>query len=757
LKEGNSGTGNIIGDDSNSNENTNSWSIVIDEVSIEYEIVPMNLPEILLTIQSWLEYSWTWNIYFCEKEDCKINLDVSESFTWWVLESDFNCRWDFGSGSFSTLWTYKKCNPWYVNYWTWIHEISINIISKADNSYFIWSTFFVKNNILEDINNTKYNAIIEYTLSGSNNWDTIDNNTESESSTNSWTIWMTWTGGKFIFWFPEININIQSWADYLNNETIKCNKEDCKINLDITDIFSENFPEKYYDCSWNFWSGSFSSPDTINKCNPGYVDYNLWNDKILFKLSEKNNSENFITQLLYIQNNKIISQSKSSSWWWSIESNINKKDYWKVSLEKDIIIQSWLENNSCNSEECKINLNYENSSYETCTWNFSNIEVLEKYKHTCNPGFIYAGEWFHNIELKVWNIKMNKYYIKKLYFYNEHIKENIIEEVNFNIIMQWKELDYKKYYDDKIVCLWVEKCNINFNIETNSKDYIEYFWDFWNGEISELKNPKSFWYSSWSYELTLEIIWENILETKKIKIEVIWKNISEKQVNILTEIDWVIEKEKSIFTQIEKISFKNVDFWFNKNNLNIKENTIDVIRKSIKNNAWYEDKNKSIEKLRLTRNVSKQKKSLKYSGTTFPNSHVYILQWDEIIEIKSDNDWKYNLKLNNLTAWNYELEYYVLDSQGNYYESSKSKLLELNNEYVTSLNKKNKAKTINSKNITNKTEIIKNKNDLKEISYASIIPSIESNTSHWKYIFQLFLLLLSIIWWSILLKRYKIL
>jgi uncharacterized protein YggL (DUF469 family) len=390
-----------------------SWeTVVIDD---------NNLPEIILEVQSGLEYSGSWNTYICKKEDCKINLDISDSFSWSFIESDYLCEWDFWSGSFSTDNTDNKCNPGYVNYWTWVHEISARIIDRENEESFTWSNWFIKNLINQNDN-----------VSEASDWP--ENNEiswTSETLTGSWlTEWntvilseiLTWSWVTEIFLFPEIYIDIQSWAEYLSDDTLTCNKEDCKINLDVTDIFSEDFLENKYTCKWNFWSWSFSSQDTVNKCNPWYVDYSIWEDIIIFQLFEKDNWENFIEKRINIINKKEI-KKVTSRWWstWGSISKLNKTDYGKITEDKDIIIQSWLENKKCNAKECKINLDYDNSSYESCKWNFWNIQVQDKYKDTCNPWFIYAGVWVHKIQLEIFNNKSNKKYIKELIFTNIYI------------------------------------------------------------------------------------------------------------------------------------------------------------------------------------------------------------------------------------------------------------------------------------------------------------------------------------------------
>ena len=745
-----------------SGNTSGSWIIIEDNQDIDENIHNNILPEIILEVQSGLEYSWIWNIYICEKENCKINLDISESFTWSFSESDYACEWNFWSGSFSTTNTDKKCNPGYVNYSTWTHQIIAKIIDKSNLENFTWATFQIQN-IISTENNAdgSEDEILE---NPHKSWtgNTSSGSVNTEENTNSWTT--TWTGNIMseIFLFPEIKISIQSWAEYLDNENMKCNKEDCKINLDVTEIFNEEFQEKNYICKWNFWSGTFNSHDTINKCNPWYVDYIIWDDLIKFQLFEKDNLENYIEKRVNIANLKQIKKSKSSwgSSWKSI-NRVDKKDYGKITKEKDIIIQSGLENNICNEKRCKINLNYEDTSYESCKWNFWKIEVSEKYKTTCNPWFIYADPWIHIVTLDIYNSKTNRNYNKQITFSNNYILSEIDFEPKFDIILQWKTVDYKKYYNSKIICLWVEKCNINLNVQNNSKDRLEYNWDFWNWEYSNVKNPKSVWFSTGSYKINLQIVWENIHEDKEVDIQVIWKEIGKEEKNIVKEFQFETEKENSFFTQIQTINFTQIKLWKNIKSEIFDNKSIIKKTKKIKELWWFSKKNSENKKLKLTRNISQQKKSLKYSWTTFPDSNIYILQWDNIIELQSDNTGKYSQKFTDLRAGNYNVEYYVLDSKWNLFENKKEKLLTLSHEYVESINNRNMNLVSNKYNKQrDKSKIIEYKNqtkNIKNIQHASMIPKVSNNTSNWEYIFQFILLVFTIIWSSILLRRYKIL
>lgn len=762
-------------------DETSSWVSISENTVINSDKI-IDLPEIILDIQSGLEYSGSWNIYVCDKQECKINLDISDSFSGAWIESDYECLWDFWSGSFSTQLTDKKCNPWYVNYSTGSHEIFIQIYSADNPEYFTESSLVIQNNFYEDL-------ILSREEIAQENTDELDNEVDSEiiifenivtgsweiilenSLVNSWSV--TWSLSEIeeIFLFPDVYIEIQSWAEYIDDTTLKCNKEDCKINLDVSNIFNDTYSQNNYECRWDFGSGSFSTQWTDEKCNPWYIDYYIWNDAIIFRLSEKNNSDNFIEKIITLQNDKIVtitSSSSSSSTSSSSRSSSNSQssgtnyiDYAQITEDKNIIIQSWLENNSCELQECKINLNYENSSYETCIWDFWWLDVPDKYHITCNPGFIYAWAGIYKINLKIFNSKVDNYFDKTLIIYNKYIADWAENNDYFEIILQWKQVDYKKYYDNKIVCFWVEKCNINLILETNSKEDLEYIWDFWNWEMSESQNPKSLWFSSGSYTIDLNIISDNQTKNRQIQLEVISPIIPIEQLKIAQEFEEEIKKDTSFFTQLENMSFGSMSLAFDKH-IDISEKIKNIEFHKIDTISWFKESNNSENiKLQLTRNIDLQKKAIKISGTTFANSNIYISKWDEIIELASDENWKYQEKFINMSAWVFELDYYVLDSQWKLFESNKSKELILEEEYIREIAANNNKNIENKQAITKKTGL----NEIHEETNQSIqiIKTDFSNqniikvTERSEYIFQFILFILTLIGWIILFRKYKIL
>ncbi|MGB2111235.1 MAG: hypothetical protein ACPHY8_05365 [Patescibacteria group bacterium] len=80
------------------------------------------------------------------------------------------------------------------------------------------------------------------------------------------------------------------------------------------------------------------------------------------------------------------------------------------------------------------------------------------------------------------------------------------------------------------------------------------------------------------------------------------------------------------------------------------------------NTISYFDSKLENKRLKLTRNISQQKKALKISGTTFPNSTVYVDDGEKIITIPSDKVGKYQLKKqSDVKSGNFLVDYYVID------------------------------------------------------------------------------------------------
>ncbi|EKE26902.1 MAG: hypothetical protein ACD_4C00126G0003, partial [uncultured bacterium (gcode 4)] len=97
------------------------------------------IPDPIIEIQSWLDLENT-----CNKEDCAVNFNGLNSFSW-VSESDFLCKWTFPWAAGSSLENTETCNPWYVHYFPWSYSVSLKISDKSDSTNFKEKTIIIKN------------------------------------------------------------------------------------------------------------------------------------------------------------------------------------------------------------------------------------------------------------------------------------------------------------------------------------------------------------------------------------------------------------------------------------------------------------------------------------------------------------------------------------------------------------------------------------------------------------------------------------
>lgn len=710
-------------------------------------------PEILLEIQSGLDFLSD-NIYYCSnREECKVNVDITESFSWGFNISNFSCEWDFWSWSFSTPGTDQKCNPWYVIFPEWEHDVSLKVIQKENSENFQEKLYIIKN--IQEYNDDNQEPNDEWNSQGESGNDQEDIIDPVDSS-------LPGHSGSIII-VPDINIEIQSWWE-LSWNTIICDKNDCKLNFTLDHLFNEQDNWKYI-CEWDFWWATFSTLGTENKCNPGYINYPIWEFILSIKVIDKGDIENFTSQTYNIKN--IL---KKSSWGSSKKNDSKpKKETRDVSLEKEIIIQSGLENNLCNEENCKINLKYPASSYESCIWDFGEYESRETYTHTCNPRNVYFPYWLHEIKLQVFNEKTRSNHDKYLFFTNIYQWSNQDETLDYEIELQWKKSEFRKKMWNEIVCIWVQKCNINLKIHHSSK--YTYFWDLWNGEYVEKSNPKAVWYSSWSYKWYVKIS-ENDRELmfKEFSIEVIAPEEKQMHKALLNKLDNFEQKEKSFLTvetqklfsqsSVKNLSIKNLSTKTEEKFSDMKQSTYKKISQKINNIPYFDNLEiwNTNKRLRLTRNIYKQKKSLKYSWKTFPNASVFIDTWDEFIETFSDENWKYvYTKQDFLESWLYTVDYYVIDSQWNYFSSSSEKVLELSESYTQEFNQKiiQNNQIIQNKKLksSQKTEIYWSDdkksydNDYQDINLAWSVWVVSKNELYLQWFIIFFICISWVIFW----------
>lgn len=555
-------------------QNSESWSITGTGSDIEEPVPSKNslqIPDVEIEIQSWLDFSW-W-IYSCKNTDCKINLNLEKLFTWTYSIANYACSWDFWSGTFTTIDTDKKCNPWYVNFWVWNHIIKAKIYDKwNENNFKTWSLSF-------------RNWIVFWDNSDSwitdTNSEIIDNQIDSGTSPEWQDNTETWIIESIIDpeinsgWlniFPSIILAFQNPSYLLDkdpelSEYICDTKEsECKINFDLSESFSW-FTISHYICEIDL---PFENTES-GKCNPSTINFPIWETEVWFKIYEKDNINNFTWKTILIKNEKIISSNLWSSWWWS--------SY--IEPVKEIVLQSWANkrwNNSyeCSEEICKINLKYEKSYNDICLWDFSWWNYKEKYLSTCNPWTLYYPSWTYNINLKVFK-NWNLWYFesKNIALTNKFVDlqkaQNIIPTAK--IKLQWTIWKNKELIWNKLICKNSKTCVVNFDWSESrdgNNDNLEFFWDFWNWETSDKLNPKSIEYTPWKYKITLKVVdkYESFSEDyfyvevyeKEIKEEVKINETLEKYIKIIEALPNPIWKENSEWIKIknDSINFINI-------------------------------------------------------------------------------------------------------------------------------------------------------------------------------------------------------
>jgi len=534
-----------------------SWTWVQEEAVIEIqpEVEILEVPDFKITFQNpsyVLEREEERSDYTCdsEKEECKINfkLQTSDDTDIW---STFICSINFWFESDQS----SKCNPNTVIFPEWETSMAFRVSDKNDENNYKEKTILIKKEIiLNEEPELEEPVISSWSIETSTG--TIE--TQTWSITNSGvTDSGTW---ELILEVPSPIIDIQSGLEYSGNwEIWNCKKEDCKMNLTAVNTFTWDLIESDYKCLWDFWWGMFTTSNTDKKCNPWYVTYGTGSFEVILKIYEKWNESSFTYSQITVHNVIEIRENNEEnntengetfswsivpeiSWWWG--------GWWgwsSVIVLKEILIQSGLdENNTCNDERCKVNLQYENTSKETCEWNFWNAEFNEKYTTTCNPGFIYFSPWEDRVSVRVSENGMLKW---EKYLDVENIFLKIREQNNLPprsiITLQWRLSEKKFLIDNSIVCRDVERCYINFTWEESidpNGDKLTYEWNLWNGRLFHDKNPKGVWYRQWKYSVSLKVrdIF-GVSHENSFSIEVIGDE--NKNTNVNKEEENIIEEE----------------------------------------------------------------------------------------------------------------------------------------------------------------------------------------------------------------------
>lgn len=522
--------------------------------------------------------------------------------------------------------------------------------------------------------------------------------------------------------------------DFWNKQAVyNCDRtrDDCRVNLDFRPTFVWDLKENQFNCFVDFWFWNTTWEE--NKCNPNTVIVPLWSYTFDIKITHKiNQNISWNLKMRIINDGKLIIPKPETQIVYQNVSSLNKSTQTinnsisnnnVLDFPKPVIkIQSWLDkNNTCNKKECSVNLIYEipNKNLD-CSWDFWDgiFRVWDDTK--CNPIAVKYNSWKHIIKLEVcekWNDTNCRNEV--LEFENLYKKQ----EVKSVITLQWR-LTKNKVLDseNKIICKDSKSCSINLTWWKSTWEKLEYFWDFWNWEYFDWRNPSSKIFEEWNYEIRLEV----------------------------TDLDWDFDE-----------TFFYIDVFDKIQNIIEKENNLDnfLSFSDEKNNLELENKAPTVLKMELQWKIWQNK----------------ILEWNNLVCIKTcsvnftwtNSSW--NIVSYFWDFWNWETfsgsnpphisyknywKYSVLFSVEDIYWDVTEK--EFFIEFVEKLEKQNNQnlKLIESENEQKIYEIISDSLDETILENDILIEKDKSTNLHIYII--IFIICLFLLFWFILLKKYEL-
>lgn len=349
-------------------------------------------PEVIFQLQrpSYITQSGSSDIYICDvsQTECKVNFDLSPSFTSDFPAKDYRCELDFWLGVFT--WEEQKCNPNTVIFPVWTTQVSFRIIHKYDAS------------VIQE----KHFSIFS-----------------KKKETTQALSWISGpSGGESVLESPRIYIldpliEIQSGVTWLWTNFF-CEKALCKVNLKYKKMHSLE------RCFWDFWAGETSSESTRKTCNPGVVTFWPGVHELSLRVYESSRESNekqvrffvhntFLTEVQKDEIQVIFQEQESKHILVSmhLQGKITKE---KILWEKDILCQG--------VEKCFVNFEAifhekpEKGRDLKYIWKQDGEIFLQKQ----NPPWIWIETGIHEILLEVFE------------------GENLLSSERWNIEVSWK-------------------------------------------------------------------------------------------------------------------------------------------------------------------------------------------------------------------------------------------------------------------------------------------------------------------------------
>lgn len=481
--------------------------------------------------------------YICDnsKNECKINLDLRNSFTWSFKENDYECKIDFWFNWWLN-WEENNCNPSTITFPKWDYNLNFQITEK-NNSWNIFTWWFLLKNIVEEkiveIEKTIVEEKIVYV-------DKIIYKEKESDLGNERVVTNKKDDEDIIIKNPKIII--QSWLDENNN----CKKEDCSLNLNY------EIKNKQEKCLWDFDWWKFSE-ETQNKCNPWYVKYGLWNFEVKLKVFQEWNESNYKESFLSFENKKIIKQKEIVE----IEKTIIEDK-----VEKNIIdIESEILNNIDYNKNENILVEDNNLDKELIDDNIKKYSKDDKifiYKVLVNP---------------VWNDD-----IEYLEIINKSDNDISLEWCYLDDIIDWWS---KKYFFDK------DDIIKKSEIKKYDKQKTKIILNNNNDEINLFCNDILVDNLSWKYNINEWEILDHFVVNNKAKKILNENKLDEKNILINYELKKNYSDEIKIEEKIKPIISLQWKIWTNKI---LKWNILTCIDNCSINFDWTNSEWKNIEK-----------------------------------------------------------------------------------------------------------------------------------------------------------------
>ncbi len=555
--------------------------IISDEIGLEYisdevtiteitentpTVSELEIPEVVFSFQrpSYIEYSEKEKKYICDShhDECKVNLDLRNSFSEDTPERDYICSIDFW---FWTLtWQEQRCNPNTIIFPKGIHNIIFRITHEDYPEIYKEKNIIISNIDLEQEGPGRDNQLKD--LEESDEKLII----EEEKSVNILEILE-----------PVLGLQRPSYIEYSKKEKkYICDSEhdECKVNFDFRESFSEDFPERDYRCLIDFWFGKTWQE---NRCNPNTLSFPKGEHEVIFTIFYKDNETVSVTESIIVSN---LLQEE-------IENNQQLEDLvvygyiggdTKVDLSIEEVLDvpevifslqrpSYIEYSEkekkyiCDSEndECKVNFDLRGSFSDDflerdyrCEIDFGEW-IITWEENKCNPNTVVFPEWEHNVIFRIYHEDSNQMFSQKnihifhsleetiwvsswtssnsSFVFSSELPESEIHIIAPKILVQsGLEWDGRYFYCKK------EECKINLNYEKNHKDE-KCLWSFWSGitwskTTHKRCNPGYVSFETWVHELSLRVYEKGNESNKKEYVFYVYNN-------------WVTLQNKEIYVE----------------------------------------------------------------------------------------------------------------------------------------------------------------------------------------------------------------